>query len=75
MRVAALVGAAADHVVTATAGRLPQIGDIGTVVDISDRLGEVGRHFTVTLMHDGTRPVWLAVFAAHELEFFAQPDP
>jgi hypothetical protein len=68
VRVVALTGAAADHVVNATAERLPQVGDIGTVVDISDRLGGIGRHYTVALIHEGTRPAWLAVFAAHELE-------
>jgi hypothetical protein len=54
-----------------TAERPPQIGDIGTVVDISDRLGGVGRHYTVALTHQDARPVWLAVFAAHELELVA----
>jgi hypothetical protein len=71
VRVVVLTGAAADHLVNATAERLPQIGDVGTVVDIAGRLGGVGRHYTVALTHDGTRPVWLAVFAAHELELVA----
>lgn len=73
MRIIALTGAATDHLVTATAERPPQIGDIGTVVAISERLGGVGRHYTVALRHDDARPVWLAVFAAHELEPVAQP--
>jgi hypothetical protein len=69
--VVALTGSAVDHLIRITAERPPQIGDIGTVVDISDRLGGVGRHYTVALTHQDARPVWLAVFAAHELELVA----
>jgi hypothetical protein len=73
VRVVTLTGSAADHLVRSTAERPPQVGDIGTVVDISERLGGVGLHYTVALTHDGTRPVWLAVFAAHELELVPEP--
>lgn len=73
VRVVTLTGAAADHLVRITAERPPQVGDIGTVVDISERLGGVGRHYTVALTHEDARPVWLAVFAAHELELVASP--
>jgi hypothetical protein len=41
---------------------------VGTVVDIAARLGGVGRHYVVQLSHPDARPIWLAVFAAHELE-------
>ena len=67
VRIIALTGAAADHLVVVTAERAPQVGDVGTVVDIADRLGGTGRHYTVQLTHPDGRPVWLAVFAAHEL--------
>ena len=50
------------------AERPPRIGDVGTVVNIADCLGGGGRHFTVELCHHDRRPIWLAVFAAHELE-------
>ena len=68
VRVIALTGPALDHVVVVTAVRPPQIGDIGTVVDIADRLGGVGRHYTVACGQPGAPPTWLATFAAHELE-------
>ena len=63
----ALTGSPSAHLVIPTAQRPPQVGDIGTVVDIADRLGGDGRHYTVELTHADGRPVWLAVFAAHEL--------
>jgi hypothetical protein len=68
VRVIALTGAARDHLVVLTSERPPRVGDIGTVVDITARLGGVGRHYTVEFRHPDARPVWLAVFAAHELE-------
>jgi hypothetical protein len=68
VRVVALTGSGADHLVLPTAERPPQVGDVGTVVDVADRLGGVGRHYTVKLGNADGRPVWLAVFAAHELE-------
>jgi hypothetical protein len=71
VRVASLTGAAADHLIIVTAERPPRVGDIGTVVDIADRLGGNGRHYTVALTHPDARPIWLAVFAAHELELVA----
>ena len=37
-------------------------------MDITARLGGVGRHYTVEMRHPGAGPIWLAVFAAHELE-------
>ena len=51
-----------DHVVAATAGRLSQIGDIGTVVDISDRLGGVGRSLYGDVDTRRRTDLWLAVF-------------
>lgn len=71
VRVASLTGAPADHLIVATAERPPQVGDIGTVVDIADRLGGSGRHYTVACVQPDARPLWLAVFAAHELELVA----
>ena len=71
VRVIALTGAAVDHLVVVTAERPPQLGDIGTVVDIADRLGGIGRYYTVAFGPPGARPIWLATFAAHELEFVA----
>jgi hypothetical protein len=68
VRIAELTGSGADHLVNATAERAPRVGDVGTVVDVSDRMGGVGRHYTVTLASEGARPVWIAIFAAHELE-------
>jgi hypothetical protein len=68
VRVIALTGSAADHLVISTSERPPRVGDVGIVVDIADRLGGVGRHYTVELSHADARPVWLAVFARHELE-------
>ena len=67
VRIVTLTGAAAEHLVLPTAERLPQRGDVGTVVDVAARLGGVGWHYTVAL-HDDGRLVWLAIFAAHELE-------
>jgi hypothetical protein len=58
--------------VRSSAERPPHVGDIGTVVDVSDRLGGVGQHYTVVLRYPDSRPVWLAVFAAHELELVAE---
>ena len=68
VRIMALTGSAADHLIVVTAERLPRVGDIGTVVDIADRMGGSGRHYTVACTDPDARPVWLAVFAAHELE-------
>ena len=71
VRVIALTGAAVDHLVVVTAVRPPQLGDVGTVVDIADRLGGIGRYHTVAGGPAGGRPIWLATFAAHELEVLA----
>ena len=68
VRVIALTGRAEDHLVRITAERAPRVGDVGTVVDVSQRLGGVGRHVTVAHMDEHGRQDWLAVFAAHELE-------
>ena len=68
VRVVALTGSGLDHLVRLTSERPPRVGDIGTVVDITRRMGGVGRHYTVELRHADARPIWLAVFAAHELE-------
>ena len=68
VRVVGLTGSAEDHLVISTSERPPRVGDVGTVVDIADRLGGEGRHYTVQLSHPDARPVWLAVFAKHELE-------
>lgn len=68
VRIVSLTGAAADHLVLATATRPPRIGDIGIVVDVADRLGGSGNHYTVEQHGVDARPLWLAVFAAHELE-------
>ena len=71
VRITSLTGAAIDHLVVVTAARPPQVGDVGTVVDIAHRLGGIGRHYTVACGPAGTRPIWLATFAAHELELVA----
>ena len=71
VRIVSLTGAANDHVVVVTALRAPQVGDVGTVVDVADRLGGIGRHYTVACGLPGARPIWLATFAAHELELVA----
>jgi hypothetical protein len=68
VRIVALTGSAADHLVIVTAERPPRVGDIGTVIDIAARLGGSGRHYTVAVTHPDARPLWLAVFSAHELE-------
>jgi hypothetical protein len=68
VRVVALTGSPEDHLVISMAERPPRVGDVGTVVDIADRLGGVGRHYTVQLSGADARPIWLAVFARHELE-------
>ena len=71
----ALTGSGEGHLVRSSGERPPHVGDIGTVVDIADRLGGVGRHYTVVLRYPDLRPAWLAVFAAHELELVAErPD-
>jgi hypothetical protein len=71
VRVTSLTGAPTDHVVVVTALRPPRVGDIGTVVDIAGRLGGAGRHYTVACGDLDAPPLWLAVFAAHELELVA----
>lgn len=72
VRIVSLTGSGADHLVLPMAERPPRVGDVGTVVDIAARLGGVGRHYTVALRaDDGATDVWLAVFAAHELEVVA----
>ncbi len=68
VRVVALTGPGEGHLVRATAERPPRIGDIGTVRDVTDRLGGVGRHYTVVSRDEHARPPWLAIFASHELE-------
>ena len=68
VRIASLLGSGADHLVHANAERVPRVGDVGTVVDVSARLGGVGKHYTVAHVNEDGRQVWLAVFAAHELE-------
>lgn len=68
VRVIGLTGSAEDHLIVSTSERPPRVGDVGTVVDIVDRLGGVGRHYIVELSHADARPIWLAVFARHELE-------
>ncbi len=67
VRIVALTGSAEDHLVRPVAERLPRVGDLGTVVDIADRLGGVGHHYTVECRDADGRLIWLAVFAAHEL--------
>ena len=68
VRVVALTGPPAAYLVRASSERPPRVGDVGTVIDVAGRLGGVGHHYTVALRHPDGRPVWLAVFAAHELE-------
>jgi hypothetical protein len=68
VRIVSLTGAGAEHLVLHTAERAPQQGDVGTVVDVAARLGGVGWHYTVARHDDDGRLLWLAVFAAHELE-------
>ena len=68
VRIIALTGSPEDHLIRAVAERSPRIGDVGTVVNIADRLGGGGPHYSVELCHSDRRPIWLAVFAAHELE-------
>jgi hypothetical protein len=75
VRVIALTGAAVDHLVVVTAVRPPQVGDVGTVIDIAERLGGIGRHYTVAAGPAEARPIWLATFAAHELELVATGEP
>ena len=72
MRVVTLTGSGEGHLVRSSAERPPHVGDVGTVVDIADRLGGVGRHYTVVSQYPALRPGWLAVFAAHELELVAE---
>ena len=67
VRIVALTGSATDHLIVVTAKRAPQVGDVGMVVDIADRLGGAGRHYTVQVTDGEGQVVWLAVFAAHEL--------
>ena len=74
VRIASLTGSGADHLVHANAERPPRVGDVGIVVDVAARLGGVGRHYTVALDDADGHPIWLAVFAAHELELVA-PRP
>lgn len=74
VRIVEMTGSPADHLVLPMAARLPRAGDVGRVVDVAGRMGGVGRHYTVALREgeDGDAPpVWLAVFAAHELEVVA----
>ena len=71
VRIVSMTGSGADHLVVVTAERAPRVGDIGTVVDVADRMGGTGRHYTVQLTGTDGRPVWLAVFAAHELAVVA----
>lgn len=71
VRIVSLTGSATDHLILVTAERAPRVGDVGTVVDVADRLGGTGRHYTVQLTHPDGQPVWLAVFAAHELAVVA----
>ena len=68
VRVVALTGRAEDHLILPTSVRPPRVGDVGIVVDISPRVGGVGRHVTVRSSGGDGQLVWLAVFAAHELE-------
>ena len=68
VRVVAVTGSAAAHMILASAERGPRPGDTGTVVDIAERLGGVGRHYTVSLKSSDGRPIGLAIFVAHELE-------
>ena len=68
VRVVTLVGSPMDHLIIATVERTPRVGDVGMVVDVSDRLGGIGQHYTVALRHPDARLIWLAVFMAHELE-------
>jgi hypothetical protein len=72
VRVTSLTGAATDHLVVVTALRSPRVGDIGIVVDIAGRLGGTGRHYTVACREPNVPQLWLAVFAAHELELVAR---
>ena len=72
VRVTSLTGAGIDHLVVVTALRPPRVGDIGIVVDIASRLGGAGRHYTVACGDPDAPQLWLAVFAAHELEWVAR---
>jgi hypothetical protein len=68
VRVVELTGSPEDHLIVPTAERPPRVGDVGVVVNVATRLGGLGRHLTVRSSHADARTVWLAVFAAHELE-------
>ena len=68
VRIVALTGSPEDHLIRSTSERLPRVGDVGMVVDIATSLGGAGQYYTVALSHPDARPIWLAVFAAHELE-------
>ena len=68
VRVATLTGSGEDHLILRASERSPRVGDVGVVVDVTPRLGGVGRHVTVRARDGEGRTVWLAVFAAHELE-------
>lgn len=74
VRLVEMTGSPTDHLILPMAARPPRVGDVGVVVDVAGRMGGVGRHYTVALREgedEDAPPVWLAVFAAHELEVVA----
>lgn len=74
VRIATLTGDGGDHLILPMAERAPRVGDVGTVVDVAARLGGTGSHYTVCSNHADGRVLWLAVFAAHELELVAHGE-
>jgi hypothetical protein len=73
VRVIALHGTAADHLVARASDRTPQLGDIATIVHLtSDPDDHYTRYIVEQLMENGAT-AWLAEFERDELEFVSRP--
>lgn len=68
VRVVALVGSAESHLAVSGADRAPQVGDLGTVIELVPTTDpdDPGTRYVVEC-GDGPRPIWIAEFGRDEL--------
>ncbi|WP_414676455.1 DUF4926 domain-containing protein [Longimicrobium sp.] len=71
VRVLALPPHLQDRVVWHISGRLPEVGDLGTIVDAHEE--HRGPFYTVECTAGNGDTVWVATFSAEQLEFVQRP--
>ena len=76
VRIIALNGRAEDHLAATAYSRLPQVGDIGTIVDLipTDEPDGAATRYVVEKVEVTGTTVWLAEFTKDELELVPRHD-